>query len=143
MGAGSGFAIGSSFKFCDDFEDLIHLSCIEDRVAVVFDPRAQTSVDHVGGHRGFKGRVPHEVDDGAKRGFGQCEEFHERADVKMVLVKGILKTAFLSIDLLRPLALFCITEDPAFIVFRFDHENSEWGYDDVVDLGASFAVGAR
>ena len=59
-------------------------------------------------------------------GFRQCEEIHECADVELVLVKRILKSVFLPIDLLRPLALFFVAEDPAFVVFCFDHEDAEW-----------------
>jgi len=143
VGAGGGFAVGVQLVLGACFADLTDLSGIEDRVAVVFDPGEQALIDDVCGHRGFECRVADEEDDGSECGFGKCEEVHERADVELVLVKRILEPAFLPIDLLGPLALFFVTKDPAFVVFCFDHEDAEWGNDDVVELGGALAIGTR
>ena len=57
-------------------------------------------------------------------------------------MEGILEAVLLSVDLLRPLALFFRSKDPAPIVFGFDDEYPKSGNDDVIKLGGSLAVGA-
>lgn len=40
-------------------------------------------------------------------------------------------------DLLRPIALFCVTEDPALHILGFHHKHAIPGDNDVVDLGGA------
>lgn len=44
-------------------------------------------------------------------------------------------------DLLRPIPLFGVTEDPALHILRFHHKHAVPGDDDVVDLGGALFRG--
>lgn len=52
----------------------------------------------------------------------------------VVLAKWVLKSIRFFIEFLRPLGLFFVTEDPAFVVFGFYNEDAVFGYEDVIDL---------
>lgn len=71
-----------------------------------------------------------------------AEKLVEGFDVQQVLVLRVLKPVLRLVNLRGPLALFFGTEDPAFVVFRFNDEESKGGHDDVVELGGTLAVRA-
>jgi hypothetical protein len=62
--------------------------------------------------------------------------------MKMVLMQRVSEAMLPAVDLLGPFTLLFTSEDPAPVVFRFDDEDSEWRYDDVINLRAAVAIGA-
>ena len=58
-------------------------------------------------------------------------------------MQRIWETRFLPVDLLGPFLPVFGAEDPAAVIFGFDHEDAVQGYDDVVDLCGALAVWAR
>ena len=55
----------------------------------------------------------------------------------VVLMQWVLKFLRVLEDLLRPIPLFGVTEDPALHVLGFHHEHPVAGHNDVVDLGGT------
>lgn len=55
----------------------------------------------------------------------------------VVLVQRVLKFLRVLEDLLRPIPLFGVAENPALHVLGFHHKNAVPGDDDVVDLGGA------
>lgn len=107
------------------------------------DPACQASVDHIPGHGCFELRVTHETDHRFELLLGKSEEFHQCADMEMVLVERVQEAAFPPVDLLGPLALIRGSENPSTVVLCLDHKNSEAGDNDVIDLSGALRSGMR
>lgn len=138
-----GVAVGGAVEIVKAGIGLLDGGGIEESGGVVPDPWEQAAVEDVAGQRGFELDVADEHDDGMEAVVGKVEELFEGFDVQQVLVKRILKPVPSLVNLLGPLGLFLGTEDPAFVVLGFDHEDPGRGDDDVVDLGAALAIGPR
>ena len=61
----------------------------------------------------------------------------ETFDVFIVLAKWILELVFSAVDRLSPRRTIRVSENPAFHVLGFDHEHTERGEYDMVDLGCA------
>lgn len=138
-----GFAVGGSVKFVEPCIGLLDCGKIEECHRVIRDPWEQASAENVARHLSFELAVADEHDDGVKVVIGKAEEQFESLYMQRILVKRVLKPMLRLVDLLSPLGLFLVAENPAFVVLRFDHKDPELGDDDVINLGGSLAVGAR
>ena len=69
--------------------------------------------------------------------FWDVEQLGQSTDVRIVLPQRILELMLLFEMYLRPFGAFGIGKNPTHIIFCFDHEDSEFGNDDVINLRGS------
>lgn len=122
---GGCLAVGGAVEFIETRGGLLPCGVIKERGRMVLDPWEQAAVEDVWRHLGFELGIADEEDDGAEAVFRKTEKRHQGADVEQILMQRILEAAFLTINLLRPLALFFGAEDPAFVVLGLDDEDAE------------------
>lgn len=140
--AGCRLAVGGARKRVESRICLLDGGSVEQRGGAIFDPRGQAAVEDISGHGGFEFRAADEKDEGMNAVFRHAEELRQGFDMEVVLMEWILEAVLGSIDLLGPLALLFGTEDPAFVVFRFNDEDAESGHDHMVELGGALAIRA-
>lgn len=64
-------------------------------------------------------------------------QIFQRINVRPVLLYGIFELIFFFVDDLHPVFGVFISENPAFIIFRLNHENSVNRNDNMVNLNCS------
>ncbi len=92
---------------------------------------------HVLRHGRFERRIPHKDHYRKHLLITQVQQVLQCLNVFVVLVQRVLKFLRVLEDLLRPIPLFGVTEDPAFHVLGFHHKDPVLRNDDVVDLGSA------
>ncbi len=105
------------------------------------EPDLACPIGHVRWHRRLELAVPDEHDQRMDLVLAEVQERFQRLDMLVILVQKILKLELLLENLLRPLALARLTEDPALHVLRLNDEDTVLGHDDLIDLRR--AIGRR
>ena len=96
---------------------------------------------HVLRHGRFECGIPHKDHYRKHLLITQVQQVLQCLHVFVVLVQRVLKFLRVFEDLLRPIPLFGVTEDPALHVLRFHHEHPIPGNNDVIDLGGAVFSG--
>jgi len=125
------------FRVCQPTEYLARFARGEYLGAVGLDVISKPSREHVCGKVSFQFALANEKDDGMKTGLRKIEKFLERLRVSVILMQGVLKLEFLTVNGLGPLRRSFIPENPTAHVFRFDDEDPVKRNEDMVDLGCS------
>ena len=103
-------------------------------VAMAADVRCDAIAKHTLGNRRLESTIPNEEHDAVNSLPRNIELLGNHARVAVVLPKGILESVFASEDRLRPLSVGSVTVDPAFHVFRLNHENAKSRDNEMIDL---------
>lgn len=85
-------------------------------------------------HNGFEFSNAREANHVMKLRCRQAQQVRQSADMPSILLDGILKSVFFTVKHLGPFAVVRRTEYPSFVIFGFDHKNSEFRQDDMIDL---------
>lgn len=85
-------------------------------------------------NRRFKFGITHKTNHAVDFFFWNVEQFRERANMGIVLAQWILELVFLFKVNLRPFRAFGVGENPALVIFGFNHEQAESGNDHMINL---------
>lgn len=92
------------------------------------------------GHFSLQFTVADEKHDGAENRGSQLQMFGETLRVPEILAERILESEFLSEMGDGPLRGMLGAENPSVVILRFDHEDAEARYQNVIDLGCAVAA---
>lgn len=135
---GQGRICEKCFKFSKDFSEF---RARQANLLETQNMRTQAGVQHIGWHLSFELTISGKQHDGPERLFGNPKILFQAFEVPVVLMDGILKLVFATVNRLAPRSVLGRTENPSFERLRLDDKDPKLRNDNVIDL--SCAAGGR